>query len=150
MARARDVFTTIRSEGALLPSDFLQRIAEGDKQIPGLAPETYHLPPREKLSEAITRSWNRLVGFWSAFQSASATLKETDAGIGLTRDKWLLPLFQELGYGRLPGEPHALRPEDVHARRPGPRRAGAGVRRRRRAAGPSLAGAGLRLRDHGH
>jgi SOS-response transcriptional repressor LexA len=78
------------------------RIAEGDKNVPGLEPETYHLQEREKLSEAITRSWNRLIGFWSAFQSASASLKESDAAIGLTRDKWLLPLFQELAYGRLP------------------------------------------------
>jgi phage repressor protein C with HTH and peptisase S24 domain len=100
--RARDVFTTIRSEGALLPPDFLKRVAEGDKDITGLAPESYHLPPREKLSEAITRSWNRLLGFWSAFQGASASLNEGDAASGLTRDKWLLPLFQELGYGRLP------------------------------------------------
>jgi SOS-response transcriptional repressor LexA len=98
----RDVFTTIRSEGALLPPDFLKRIAEGDKDVPGLEPLTYHLQEREKLSEAITRSWNRLLGFWAAFQSASAPLKEGDAATGLTRDKWLLPLFQELGYGRLP------------------------------------------------
>jgi len=98
----RDLFTTIRSEGALLPPDFLMRIAEADKDVPGLDPQTYHLSERETLSEAITRSWNRLVGFWSAFQSASADLKQGDAATGLTRDKWLLPLFQELGYGRLP------------------------------------------------
>jgi hypothetical protein len=102
MARVRDVFTTIRSEGALLPPDFLQRIAEGDKEIAGLTPDSYHLQEREKLSEAITRSWNRLLGFWSAFQSASGSLGEGEPATGLTRDKWLLPLFQELGYGRLP------------------------------------------------
>ncbi len=102
MARARDVFTTVRSEGALLPPDFLQRLAEGDKDVPGLSPKDYHLQEREKLSEAITRSWNRLLGFWAAFQPAAGALKPEDAGTGLTRDKWLLPLFQELGYGRLP------------------------------------------------
>jgi hypothetical protein len=96
------VFTTIRSEGALLPTDFLLRIAEGDRDVAGLQPEAYHLQEREKLSEATTRSWNRLLGFWSAFQSASVSLKVGDAATGLTRDKWLLPLFQELGYGRLP------------------------------------------------
>src|SRR4029434_481727 len=65
-------------------------------------PADYHLQEREKLSEAITRSWNRLLGFWAAFPSASTTLKDTDAATGLTREKWLLPLLQELGYGRLP------------------------------------------------
>ena len=28
-------------------------------------------------------------------------MKDSDAATGLTREKWLLPLFQELGYGRL-------------------------------------------------
>lgn len=102
MARPRTPFTTVKSEGALLPADFLARVAEGGKDVPGLTPESYHLPPREKLSEAITRSWNRLLGFWAAFQTATADLKPDDPATGLTRDKWLLPLFQELGYGRLP------------------------------------------------
>lgn len=102
MARPRTPFTTVKSEGALLPADFLARVAEGAKDVPGLAPESYHLPPREKLSEAITRSWNRLLGFWAAFQTSAAGLKDDDPATGLTRDKWLLPLFQELGYGRLP------------------------------------------------
>ncbi|MCL4821588.1 MAG: N-6 DNA methylase [Vicinamibacteria bacterium] len=103
MAR-RDFFSTIRSEGALLPPDFLKRLAEGDRNIAGTDPEFYHLPPREKLSEAITRSWNRLLGYWSAFQAATGpqALPESDPATGLTREKWLLPLFQELGYGRLP------------------------------------------------
>ncbi len=103
MAR-REFFSTIRSEGALLPPDFLKRLAEGDRNIAGTDPESYHLPPREKLSEAITRSWNRLLGYWSAFQAATGpqALPESDPATGLTREKWLLPLFQELGYGRLP------------------------------------------------
>jgi methylase of polypeptide subunit release factors len=101
MAR-RDVFSTIRSEGALLPTDFLKRLAEGDPEIPGFSADAYHLPPREKHSEAITRSWNRLLGYWAAFQGAAAGISSEDPAIGLTRDKWLLPLFQELGYGRLP------------------------------------------------
>ena len=33
--RRKDVFTTIHTEGAILPSDLLQRIAEPGKDIPG-------------------------------------------------------------------------------------------------------------------
>jgi len=33
---ARNLFTTIRSQGVLLPADFLQRIADGSKEIDGL------------------------------------------------------------------------------------------------------------------
>src|SRR5919202_6129015 len=97
----RDIFTTIHTEGALLPADLLQRVADGDPTLAGLRPEDYHLVPGEKLNEAISRAWNRLQGVWAAFRDARHKAPETDTGTTLTRDRWLLPLFQELGYGRL-------------------------------------------------
>jgi hypothetical protein len=105
--RNRNAFTTIHTEGALLPVDLLQRISENDKNLEGLTPESYHLAPGEKLNEAINRSWNRMNGLWGAFQTARGRLGSTDplgggsAGTTLTRERWLLPLFQELGFGRL-------------------------------------------------
>jgi len=99
--RNRNTFTTIHTEGALLPVDLLQQISENDKNLEGLNPESYHLAPSEKLNEAINRSWNRLSGLWGAFKSARSRLGPNDAGTTLTRERWLLPLFQELGYGRL-------------------------------------------------
>ncbi len=99
--RSRSPFLTIHTEGALLPADLLQRILSGDKDLGGLAPADYHLPPGEKLNEAINRSWNRLQGAWAAFQTSKSRLKKGDPGTTLTRERWLLPLFQELGYGRL-------------------------------------------------
>ncbi|HPD63754.1 MAG TPA: N-6 DNA methylase, partial [Anaerolineaceae bacterium] len=99
--RNRNTFTTIHTEGALLPVDLLQRISENDKNLEGLNPESYHLAPGEKLNEAINRSWNRLSGLWGAFQAARGRLGANDAGTTLTRERWLLPLFQELGFGRL-------------------------------------------------
>ena len=98
---AGNIFTTIRTEGALLPADFLQHVAEGNREIEGLSPDSYHLVPGEKLNEAINRSWNRLLGAWTGFKDASEKLGASDLGTGLTRERWLLPLFQELGYGRL-------------------------------------------------
>jgi hypothetical protein len=99
--RARDLFATIRSEGALLPPELLARIAENDRSLDGLAPDAYHLPSGERLGEAINRSWSRLLGLWSSFDAARDALPERDAGTTLTRERWLLPLFGELGYGRL-------------------------------------------------
>ncbi|HQF62362.1 MAG TPA: N-6 DNA methylase [Anaerolineaceae bacterium] len=99
--RNRTTFTTIHTEGALLPVDLLQRIQNGDAGLDGLTPESYHLAPGEKLNEAINRSWNRLQGLWGAFETARARLGPADAGTTLTRERWLLPLFQELGFGRL-------------------------------------------------
>jgi len=113
--KTRDPFTTIHTEGALLPSDLLQRILNYDKDLPGLTPEGYHLSG-EKLNEAINRSWNRLQGAWAAFQTARGRLGAGEAGTGLTRERWLLPLFDELDYGRLQvakgleidGKPYAI------------------------------------------
>ncbi len=99
--RHQTIFTTVRSEGAILPMDLLQRIAQGDPNLDGLAPESYNLLKTEKLNEAINRSWNRLLSAWAAFKAAQDKLPERDAGTTLTRERWLLPLFYELGYGRL-------------------------------------------------
>jgi hypothetical protein len=99
--RTRDLFLTVRTEGAILPSDLLERIAAGDPDLGGLTPEAYHLPDGEKITETTNRAWNRLLAAWSGFRSASDRLPATDAGTTITREKWLLPLFQELGYGRL-------------------------------------------------
>src|SRR5450759_4167107 len=99
--RNRSTFTTIHTEGALLPVDLLQRISENDSNLEGLDAVSYHLAPGEKINEAINRSWNRLNGLWGPFQTARARLGSNDAGTTLTRERWLLPLFQELGFGRL-------------------------------------------------
>ncbi len=94
------IFTTVRSEGAILPVDLLQRIAQGDTTLGGLTPDAYHLSG-EKLNEAINRAWNRLLAAWAAFKAGREKLPVNDAGTTLTRERWLLPLFSELGYGRL-------------------------------------------------
>jgi hypothetical protein len=99
--RSRDLFETIRTEGGLLPGELLKRVADGDKDLKGLDPDDYHLVKGERLNEVITRSWNRLLGAWASFGDAAGQLAEGAADAGLTRERWLLVLFQELGYGRL-------------------------------------------------
>ena len=107
--RFRTPFVTVKVEGALLPADLLQRIAEGDKELGGLKPTDYHLAPSEKLNEAISRSWNRLRGVWTAFKHECERVAEMDGrGTTETRERWLLPLFQELGYGRLTAQRYEI------------------------------------------
>jgi hypothetical protein len=95
----RQPFTTIRTEGGLFPPDFLRRVTESASTIPGLTPEAYHLAGKEKLHEAASRAWNRLLGIWTVFYTTD--VPAGDPGTTTTREKWLLPLFGELGYGRL-------------------------------------------------
>jgi hypothetical protein len=99
--RTHNPFTTIHTEGALLPADLLQRVLAVDPKLEGLSAADYHLPAGEKPNEAINRSWNRLQGSWAGFHREMEKLPPGDFGTGMTRDRWLLPLFQELGYGRL-------------------------------------------------
>ena len=99
--RTLAAFSTIRTEGAMLPSDILVRVASGDRSLGGLEESSYHLAPGEKIGEATNRAWNRLQAAWANFQSAREKLAGTDTGTSLTRERWLLPLFQLLDYGRL-------------------------------------------------
>ena len=100
-ARTLAAFSTIRTEGAMLPSDILVRVASGDKTLGGVEESSYHLAPGEKIGEATNRAWNRLQAAWANFQSAREKLAGSDTGTSLTRERWLLPLFQILDYGRL-------------------------------------------------
>lgn len=93
----------IRSVGGLLPSEFLIRLRDPKGRVPGLRESDYHLASNERLGEIITRSWSRLVGAWSGFSRTLVALEgSTDTAGSLTREKWLAPLFNELGFGRLP------------------------------------------------
>lgn len=77
MTRAAD-YTTISSEGGLLPANLLARVIAGDRDLEAIGPESYHLAPGERLNEAITRSWNRLVGAWASFSDSLARATSDD------------------------------------------------------------------------
>jgi len=94
-----DAFTTISTEGTLLPPDLLKRIADGSG-LSGLLAVDYHRDG-ERLTEVINRSWNVLQGAWANFQTARERRPAGDLGTSITRERWLLPLFRELDYGRL-------------------------------------------------
>jgi len=98
-----DQFITLTSTGAILPPDLLARVARRDRELPGLTLKAYRLTPGETINEAISRSWNRLTGVWQNFQDAvtEKNINEDDPAIAFTRDRWLHPLFQELGFGNL-------------------------------------------------
>ena len=97
-------FTTIRAVGGMLPSDLLSRMVAADKDVAGLTPKDYDLP-NETPREAANRVWSYLFGVWTAYKANLARLPEGDPAVGLTREKWLLVLFDQLGYGRVAPTP---------------------------------------------
>ena len=99
-------FSSISVSGAMLPPDLLAKISDlnknaGKDKIPGLSPESYHLPEGSKLNEAIARSWAVVQAHWKSFSSAKEELAADEQGTSVTNERWLLPLFKELEYGRL-------------------------------------------------
>ncbi len=94
-------FITIHSEGALLPPDLLQRILAKDPALKGLSPVDYGLTPSTKLNEETNKAWNSLVGFWENYLRSMASLDVTDPATTVTREKWMLPMFNLLGFGKL-------------------------------------------------
>lgn len=94
--------TSVRTEGGLLPSDLLEKIKAADPDVPGLKDADFGLPAVERAREATTRSWNRLVGSWAGLEAVRVGAEANDPLVGPTRDRFLVPLFEELGFGRLP------------------------------------------------
>ena len=99
--RRNRVTTSGRTEGGLLPADLLAKIAAGDRDVPGLADADFGLRQGERAREAITKSWNRLVGAWAALETVRVGAEADAALTGATRERFLLPLFEELGFGRV-------------------------------------------------
>ncbi|MEV8307352.1 DNA methyltransferase [Streptomyces flavidovirens] len=110
MSLARTMVTdTVATVGGLLPYDLLVRIKEGKEQS-GSKPSDYRLFAKgESVRDAAERSWSYLCGVWAAYQDALARDGAVDdAGvhaIGLTTERWLLPLFEQLGFGALAAAP---------------------------------------------
>jgi hypothetical protein len=93
-------FVAITTEGGLLPADFLSELLSPKADIDGLTPTSYNLADGERISEQVNRSWNRLKGRWADFKKAISEKPADEFRTTETRNRWLQPLFQELGYGQ--------------------------------------------------
>ena len=91
------VFTSIRTVGGLLPADMLTRIADG-RDVSASKPADYHVVGVRSVQDAAERHWDYLKGAWRALRASVPA--GTDPS-GLAIENWLLPLFDEHGYGRL-------------------------------------------------
>lgn len=95
-------YLSVRSEGALFPTDLLAQIGQQTRSLPGLTGDAYHLVAGERLSNTIDSAWSQCRAAWNRLHDQLAGAPVEDASARLTRERWLLPLFSALGYGRLP------------------------------------------------
>ncbi len=100
MKQARaETLTAFRVEGGALAPSLLRRIQERNADYTDDG--SYHLGKFYTVRDAVADSWNRMRNAWRAFQQERERLR-AEPPAGVTRDKLLLPLFETLGYGRVP------------------------------------------------
>lgn len=96
-------FEAITVVGGVLPPALLGRIQTGGLQDEaGLKAASYFLSGRETIGDAASRSWAYLKGVWLDWQDADTRNGALGAGTGDARQRWLLILLRELGYGQVP------------------------------------------------
>ncbi|HMN49623.1 MAG TPA: hypothetical protein PKD67_10835, partial [Ignavibacteriaceae bacterium] len=88
-------FTTIKSEGGLIPFDILEKIYSGD--IIGQSAKDFGIENGTVLDE-ISKSWKAARTFYGAFQLRLNRLKPDDSTIRDTREQWIIPLLESLGF----------------------------------------------------
>lgn len=92
------VFRAVRTVGTALPAEAIPRANE--LRLPGQTADGYQLPPGMAINAAIARAWEAMLGAHAKWHAALDKLPDNDPAIKLTRERWLLPLLYELGWGR--------------------------------------------------
>jgi len=98
MSTSVAAFRAIRTVGTVLPAEALARAV--DLKMPGQTAADYQLTPGMTVNAAVARAWDAVLGAHRAWTTALDKLPPGDAATALTRDRWLLPLLYELGWGR--------------------------------------------------
>jgi hypothetical protein len=96
-ATTTQITASIRVVGGLLPADMITRIMTG-KDVSASTPADYHVFGVRSVKDAAERHWDYLKGAWRVLRDAIGYGSDPR---GLASENWLLPLFDEHGYGRL-------------------------------------------------
>lgn len=91
-------FKSVRTVGTVLPSEALTRAV--DLRMPGQKAADYQLSPGMAVNAAIARAWEAMLAAHREWTQSLDRLPPGDLATKLTREKWLLPLLYELGWGR--------------------------------------------------
>ncbi|MGC4805736.1 Eco57I restriction-modification methylase domain-containing protein [Micromonospora sp. DT233] len=89
-------YPAVQVVGGLLPGGVVQRIGEGDPEVPGIDPVSYDLAAGESVRRLANAKYLYLRDTYTDFTKRRA--KSAAAVSRLTRDEWLRPLLRELHY----------------------------------------------------
>ena len=87
-------YLTIRIEGGLLSPDFLETIHDQ----PGQKPADFGLEARRSLVDEVTAVWSDVRAYWEAFERRRARAQDGESLTTATREAWIIPLLETLGY----------------------------------------------------
>ncbi|MGC1395558.1 MAG: DNA methyltransferase, partial [Coleofasciculaceae cyanobacterium] len=85
----------IQIEGNLIAADLTSELAEGN--FKGQAPEDFGLG-KIKTADEIATAWGDAKAYWAAFQRRLGRLEEADLATSITREQWVMPLLESLGF----------------------------------------------------
>jgi hypothetical protein len=102
-------FRYVRTIGTVLTAEALASASE--LRMPGQSAADYQLPPDMAVNAAVARTWDTMLAAHREWHKALEKLPEGDPAIKVTREKWLVPLLYELGWGRVEAVPAGLEVE---------------------------------------
>lgn len=89
-------FSSINIQGNIISSDILTKIAQDDIRFQ--KPSDFGLNHNTLVRDEIGIAWSLAQAHWKAFSAKREQLREEDTGTTLTRQSWIVPLMQALGF----------------------------------------------------
>jgi len=87
-------YASIAVEGGMFPADLLDRIAAGEGD--GQRPADFGLAAGRRVTDETQGAFSEIRSYWEAFQYR--VKRATGSTTTLTRENWVLPLLQTLGF----------------------------------------------------
>lgn len=88
-------YPTISIQGNILAAELLEEL---EREAPHQNPASFGLPAGSRVKDEIARAWGEARLQWQVFQSKRERIKEGATGTSETRQFWILPLLDTLGY----------------------------------------------------
>ncbi len=89
-------YTTIRIEGAILSSDILDKIEQGE--LGGQLARDFGFDTKIRVKDEIARAWADAQDLWRIFKRQQEKVAEQEYGTTETRKFWMIPLLGLFGY----------------------------------------------------
>ena len=90
------IYPAVRIEGGLFAPDLFEQLMAG--ALPGQRPADFHCDGKRSLTDEVASVFADVRSLWRVFQNRRERLPESDWGTSLTRDAWVIPLLNLLGY----------------------------------------------------